>query len=195
MPPFRRPDIHVTMLGSLSLLPSLAVAGVTTSVSLATAMGGVQSLPQEPARPPIVHVAMADPTADAGTATRVLVPQAELPTETPAPAATDTLAAPAPTPAPAAAPVVVAPAPPKAAPPPPPPAAPAPKCATFPYNGWTVTWCAPTSPGAPSTWTATNGTTTYHGVYSGPYTGVAPSGTSPWDGATAGYHDGSHAHH
>ncbi|HXA27371.1 MAG TPA: hypothetical protein VN193_01370 [Candidatus Angelobacter sp.] len=184
------------MLGSLSLLPSLAVAGVTTSVSLATAMGGVQSLPQEPARPPVVRVAMAEPTVAATTAARPLVPQAELPTDAPAPDPTE---APAATPAPTDAPAVVAPppVPPKATAPAPAPApvAPAPKCATFPYNGFTVTWCAPTSPGAPSTWTATNGTSTYHGVYSGPYTGVAPSGSSPWDGATGGNHDQSHAHH
>ena len=120
------------MLGSLSLAPGLAVAGVTTSVSLAAAMGGVQTLP--PAAPvhpaaitmtvtappppsPVVTLAATDPPTTAP------VVQAEPPPPPPPTVA-----------APTSAPVV------HAAPPPPPPAvvapaptpvpAPASKCPT-----------------------------------------------------------------
>jgi hypothetical protein len=188
------------MLGGLSLLPSLAVAGVTTSVSLATAMGGVQSLPQEPARPPVVRMAVApaEPVQAAPTAAPAGAPTAAPP---------EVLATPAPTAAPTAAPAVAAAAPhaPAAAKPqpaatPPPAAAPKPapstQCTIWPYQGWTVTWCAPTTAGGSSTWTATNGTTAYSGTYdaaTGAYTGTYPSGWSSSWGDTGS--KPPHGHH
>lgn len=188
------------MFGSLSLLPSLAVAGVTTSVSLATAMGGVQSLPQAPDRPPIVRTAAAPVEASAvmgATALRIEQPVDEpdvvapAPDPTAAPSSAPTVATVVPAPATVSRPATIAaPAPkptsaPTAAP------APASQCTTWLYQGWTVTWCAPAIAGGIATWSVTNGTTTYSGTYNmttGAYTGTYPSGWSSNWGTSGGKH-------
>ena len=176
------------MLQGLSLLPSLAVAGVTTSVSLATAMGGVQSLPTSPDSPPHVQrmaaVQAVDTPAPVIATPGTPSPDAVVPTEAPAPT-------PAPTTAPTQKPVVVATAPkPATAPPPPPPPPPAPakRCTTWLDQGWTITWCAATTPGGPTTWTATNGSQTQSGTWYGMWSPTAPGGYGPWTGnQSAGY--------
>ncbi len=170
------------MLGSLSLIPSLAVAGVTTSVSLAAAMGGVQGLPQGPDRPPLIR------TADLGEAATTNVAPAgfDRPQDliVVAPAATPS-ATPAPTEAPA--PVVPASQPPipvTAAPPPPPKPTDTSKCWSWTGWQWTLTWCATANGG---TWTATNGSQTYSGSTN--YSGGTPYSGSNWgtsSGATSG---------
>ena len=184
------------MFGSLSLLPGLAVAGVTTSVSLVTAMGGVQSLPQVPDKPAIVRSAStpADESVVMGaTALRVEQPvdEPDVATAAPAPPAAPTSA---PTPASLAPAVTVvskpattsAPAPARTSAP-----APASQCTTWLYQGWTVTWCAPATAGGVATWSVTNGTTTYSGTYNmttGAYTGTYPNGWSSNWGTSGGKH-------
>ncbi|HZS13644.1 MAG TPA: hypothetical protein VFC09_03505 [Candidatus Dormibacteraeota bacterium] len=194
------------MLQGLSLLPSLAVAGVTTSVSLVTAMGGVQSLPQAPANPPVVAMAavqgisveapgrmsarvLAEPSDTTIGAVAVATPvPAPVPAPTSAPPA-PVVAAPAATARPAPAPT---PAPARISTPAP---TPAPQCTTWLYQGWTVTWCA-TATTYVYDWTATSGSTTYSGTYNtatGAVTGTYPSTwSSSW--ATTGSNP-SHGHH
>jgi len=193
------------MLQGLSLLPSLAVAGVTTSVSLATAMGGVQSLPQAPVDPPVVAVvapAPTDPVEPAGgVAARVLAE----PTDEVA-ATIVAVSTPSPTAAPSSAPTtavaaVTSTAKPTAAPTPVPTAAPAPastpasQCTTWLYQGWTINWCTTANPSVYD-WTATYNGTTYSGTYNtatGTCTGTYPSTwSSNWE--SSGPKPG-HGHH
>jgi hypothetical protein len=183
------------MLGSLSLAPGLAVASVTTSVSLAAAMGGAQSLPTEPAKPPIIRVAAADPTSTpAPTPT---------PTDTPAPAVVVAVAPvttpPPPTDTPAPPTVVAHPAPPAApapaktqAPPPPPPPANPQQCWNWSGDSWTLNYC---TSGSGGTWTATgpNGST-YSGTGSSwatPKPTSSPYSGSSW-GSGGGNQNGHH---
>lgn len=197
---FPAPAIHVHMLGSLSLVPGLAVAGVTTSVSLAAAMGGVQSLPTEPAKPPVIRTVSA-PVQESmilgATALRIEQPvdEPDLAAATPQPTAAPSSAPATATAAPA---VTVASKPaatatPKPAPKPAATAAPtpAPQCVTWSYQGWTVNWCTTTT-SSTATWSVTNGTTTYSGTYNmttRAITGTYPSGwSSNWESSGGKYH-------
>ena len=185
------------MLGSLSLLPGLAVAGVTTSVSLVTAMGGVQSLPQVPDRPPIIRTASAPDTESAvmgATALRIEQPvdEPDVAAATPEPAAAPSSTPAATTVAPSSTvvskPIAISTPRPTLAPTPAP--TPAYQCTTWLYQGWTVTWCTPTT-GSIATWSVTNGTTTYSGTYNlttGAYAGTYPSGWSSNWGTSGGKH-------
>jgi len=188
-PVLRRACIPVGMLGSLSLIPSLAVAGVTTSVSLAAAMGGVQGLPQGPDRPALIRTADLGETATLDVAAAGFDRPQDLIAA--APAATPS-ATPAPTATPAAPPPVVPanrpPIPVTAAPPPPPKPANTSQCWSWTGWQWTLTWCATANGG---TWTATNGSQTYSG--STTYSGGAPYSGSSWgtsSGATYGSRSG-----
>jgi hypothetical protein len=125
------------VLGSLSFAPGLAVAGLTTSVSFAAAMGGAQTLaPAVAERPPAIVVSMALPAATIAPSTAEALATAAAPTGTPAPPTATPTPAPTETPV-AGTPATVAPtskppaahAPVQPVPPPAAPAAPKPTAA------------------------------------------------------------------
>jgi outer membrane biosynthesis protein TonB len=170
------------VLGSLSFAPGLAVAGLTTSVSFAAAMGGAQTLP--PATPPPALVAMATATpAPIDATTRPRTPDANDPAPTAAP--TEAPPPPTATPAPTPAPVVVAPAAPKAPvvhAPAPPPAPPAPKPAPAPASTCQQQFVSRYPQYATyAQWYCTN----IYPQYGWNYTGSGYSGDHRWDGHIA----------